>query len=810
MLRTFLCSTTCHQRCIMNIAITLHRVQTRGRPAMQNTDLLGPDHIPPISRLYSDHANLQIPSLVHSIITTKHDEPQKLRKIRASPDKLEYFVNVDNVRHVAEAIACKDPRHVAQFIALSHKLGCHHTQNVYECVCFRLANGNYWLHILSVVSLGMENTARTTSRLLNWKARSLLELKRYGQLNGILEEFKLHNLKPSRRTYHFVLSGHLRNRDILQARDCLQLMEEAGFPPDPSTHALLATNYRLLGFDANVESRTLRALEGLDSAKSVATLNSLIQLRLSRHDIPGVFFLFAHFDPPSVQALVLALRSTSKPAGIFDFSHKPHSSLTNPLIPNASTYAIVIHYLSGRVDIGGILDVLRAMDMNNIKVTSAVIVSLIHALASAGYIDIAVKLVTGTCDKQKISMEIFSSLVPNTNILHLPIDCTGVQPSAALFNALLEHTLKLHGFKAMFNVLQVMRINRIIPDSATLEAFISYLQKNENVRPSIIFRLLRHLYSDDVSPTSHHLHIVLSCILRRENLQSMPRLPYPESRITNTSDSLGSTAGLQIPRYKRYKTLARHLTELLSVQEVNSDAAAFALRIRHDAIIRSDIDTAKDVFRTLLSRGMHATEYHYAALMEGYAISGEMDRAEELLGSMRNVGIKPNVVIYTILIHGHGRDRNPRKALGIFQQMINAGCQPDVPAIDALCCAFFAFGARNTAKKLLISCWAYIQPFPDEFQSLPLQELAIRFRALHKSGDSVPQKASKQERLLLHYKITRILKRWKSMDYQVSVVKVWRERRKMRRVEGWLTKSRHQRRSKGQGWKRQGRSEENG
>jgi len=262
-----------------------------------------------------------------------------------------------------------------------------------------------------------------------------------------------------------------------------------------------------------------------------------------------------------------------------------------------------------------------------------------------------------------------------------------------------------------------------------------------------------------------------------------------------------------MPRYKRYKTLARHLTELLSVQEINSDAATFALRIRHDAVIRSDIDTAKDVFRTLLSRGMHATEYHYAALMEGYALSGEMDRAEELLGSLRNVGIKPNVVIYTILIHGHGRDRNPGKALRVFRQLINDGCQPDVPAIDALCCAFFASGARDTAKKLLINCWAYIQPFPDEFQSLPLQELAIRFRALHKGGDSVPQKASKQKRLLLHFKITRILKRWKSIDCKAIV---WPERRKIRRVEGWLTESGHRRRSRGEGRKRQGRREENG
>ena len=778
----------------MNIAVASRRVQTYptrqdtilDAPAMQNLMLLGPGRIPPNSRLYSDLMNHHISSSVLSILSENETESHKLRNIRASPIMLKYFINANDVRHVAETLACIEPHNVVQFIALSRKLGCHHKQNVYECVCFRLANANHWSRILDLVSLGAEHTRRTTSRLLNWKARSLLELKRYGQLTGMLEEFKLHNLKPNLRTYHLVLTGHLRNSDMLQARECLRLMKEAGFPMDPSTQAILATNYRTLGSDANVESRALQVLGDMDNVTSVAVLNSLIQMRLHLHDIPGALHLFTHFAPSSTQALALALSGASKreESPRYGSSHQLHPSIERPLIPNASTYAIVIRYLAGRVDIHVILDVLHGMNVNGIKVTPAVIISLIHAVTSAGYMDIAVKLVADTCDERKTPREVFAPLVSNALDLSLPIDCTSVQPSAALFNALLGHCLQLCGFKAMPTVLRIMQSNGIMPDSATLGVFISYLLKKESVRPRLILRMLRHLYSDTVSPTSRHLHLMLSCVLRYEKFllygsgwnhaffrlsrsRCTPSRPYPEDRITGTSDPFDPTAGLQMPQHMGYKALARHLIELLSAYRIKSDAATFALRIKHDAVIRSDIDSAEDMFRTLLRRGMHATEYHYGALMEGYTLSGEMDRAEDLLRSMRNVGLKPNVVIYTILITGHGRSGNPAEALKVFRQMINDGCQPDVPAIDALCLAFFASGARVIAKKLLISCWAYIQPFPDELCSLPLRELAIRFRSLHKDGHCVPQKMPKQQRRLLHFRIRKLMERWK--DHTATV-----------------------------------------
>ncbi|KAF8622913.1 hypothetical protein AX15_006674 [Amanita polypyramis BW_CC] len=769
------------QRCLADIAVAPHRT-CPNQPATQVVN----SPVPPNLGVHSDVKYPSVLSLIQSILSGRGKESRKLWKFRTSPHISNYLADADNVLEAAEVLASTEPVDALQFLTLILKLGCRLKQNVYECVCFRLANSKQWLYILDVVSLGMQQTGRTTSRLLNWKSRSLLELERYGPLHDILDEFKVHALKPNRRTYHLVLTGHLRNSDMVRARYCLHQMGEAGFPPDPSTHALLATNYRPLGSDIHVESHALQALESMDDASSVAVLNSLIQLRLDCHDISGVLRLLIYFTPVSTQVLVSAISRNRRSVGMVDSnssptSHPPTPPFERPLMPNASTYAIIINYLTDHGGVEDITDVLRAMVMNGVKPSSAVTISLIHAYASMGYVDAAVRLVADACHREKALWTIFAPLVPKIHDLQLPIECTDILPSAPIFNALLENVLQLYGMKAMSIILKAMRITGVSPDSATSEIFVSYIRKKENIRPRLILRALRQLFSCGITPSSRHLHSILSCMLRYDkyllygsgwnvaagrlsHLRRIQIQSYPERRVTGTSDPFDPTAGLQLPRHMGYQSLFRSVVEPLSSQRVKSDAATFALRIRRDAVIKADPESAENAFRILLSRGIHATEYHYSALIEGYALSGDMDQAEAVLRSMGEVGLEPNVLIYTILINGYGRCGNPERALKVFQQMIKNGFNPDVPAIDALCAAFFASGAYAIAKKMLIDCWAYIQPFPDEFQSLPLRELAIRFRSLHQGDHSVISPMPKQQRRMLYFKIRVLMRRWKSMS----------------------------------------------
>ncbi|KIL70725.1 hypothetical protein M378DRAFT_6652 [Amanita muscaria Koide BX008] len=741
----------------------------------------------------SNHCQLNLPSspsqvdpkivaLVRSVLSKDAAEISDPRVLAQIP---KYLAKAENVRNVAEAFVCEEPHHVLPFLRLLQGLKCPIKQNIYEGICFRLAEVKGWHHVLDVVALGISQTGRTTVRLLNWKSRALLEMKRYGQLQDVLEEFKTNNLKPNQRTYHLVLTGHIRNCDIVRARHCLQRMEEAGFSPNHLTHALLATNYRSLGSDLQVHYRALEDLSSMDHTLGVAVLNSLIQLRLDSHDVPRTLHLLLHFNPVLVQALVLALSGNIIPQGTskHDISYMSHLHTPpsrHSFVPNAATYSIVINYLARHGAFEHITNVLYAVVMNGIKASPTIVISLIHAFASAGRIDIAVKLVANICQSQASCLEALAPM-SSTALDGYLLDCADIRPSTALFNALLQNALPRKGLNAMSTVLKVMHANGVSPNAATLDIFIAYLRKRETVRPRMLLRILRQFVSPGIYPTSRQLHSILSSIFRYEKFllygsgwnASAARLSryqraktqsYPEDRVTSTSKPFDPSAGLQLPRWLRYKSLARAIIEPLVSSAVNSDAATFALRIRHDAVIKSDVDSAEGILRASLSRGIHATQYHYSALLEGYALIGDMSGAEAVLRSMGKVGLKPNVVIYTILIVGYGRYGHPEKALRIFRQMLNEGCKPDVPAVDAICGALFASGAYALARRVLIDSWTYIQPFPDEHHSLSLRQLSVRFRSLHNANQSVPMSMTKHRRRLLHFKVRDLVQKWRKMS----------------------------------------------
>ncbi|KAF8641032.1 hypothetical protein AX17_000677 [Amanita inopinata Kibby_2008] len=776
-----------HQpRCFANALTATQRARTclsQEAVEVKSSQTQNYEHCP--VKMVCPTVNRHVLSDFRLILSSHEEEERKLQRILASPSLSEYLANGDNVRALTESIACTlPPSHVLQALSLVQRLGHQLKQNVYECACFRLANLKQWRHVILIVSLGRRQTGRTSSRLLNWKARALLEMEQYGSLHNILGEFEQCKVKPNRRTYHLILTGHVRNHNLLQAKDCLQVMQEAGFSPDATTHALLAKNYRSLGADTHVQSRALESLRCLDDAKSVAVLNSLVQLRLDLCDVHGALCLLSYFTPPSVHAVIrtLTIHNDGQPVSMQIVPETSPASVAQSserqLIPDASTFAIIINYMADQSNLTGALDVLRGMEITGIKPTSAVLISLVHAYTSASDIGTAVRLVASICSKRRSLLYKFVRTASETEDAELPANCAGMRPSVGLFNALLRGLIQMHGLGAVNVLLIVMRANNIRPNAATLEIFVTYLRKNENSRPGLVLRVLRQLLSSNLLPTSRHLHAILSCVFRHEKFllygsgwnatairlsSSRPAVeqPYPERRISSISDPFDPTAGLRLPRHLAYRSLARPIIDSLADRQIKSDAAMFALRIRHDAVIKSDLESADNTLQILLSRGLHPTKYHYSALLEGYALSGDMNRAEDLFKSMETAGLKPNVIMYTILIVGYGRQGKPEKALKVFQRMIAVGCKPDVPAIDALCGAYFASGAYAMARRVLISCWSYIQPFPEENRHLPLKELAIRFRSLHRGSRSVPESMTKQRRRMLHFRVRDLVEKWK-------------------------------------------------
>ncbi|TFK41050.1 hypothetical protein BDQ12DRAFT_678794 [Crucibulum laeve] len=709
-----------------------------------------------------------------SLMFNDFDRPSRLKSIRSSSFLSFLFSDRDKVRTMAVNMAgSSTPYWAIQILNLAHDFSCPLKQNAYECVCHQLSAAKHWTIILRVVALGRRHTGRTTTRLLNWRVRALVEVHDYTALCNAIEEFRTHSLKPSRRTFHLILSAHIRNRDLLRAKECLQAMAEAGYPADASTDAVIAQYYRSLGADLQVRRKALESLHEIPGPTATTVINSLIRICLDTQDLRGVQQLLAVFDP---QAIV-AINETM----LVGKDVNSYTALSGPpptVCPNAATFSMFIDYQATKCNPAAAIKLFEAMIAEDIVPTSRTVVSLIHALFSGGQGDFAVTLFARICinDKQIITLfKPFTTSSPKLPLSRLP----EVQLTVEIFNALLKGFLKSHGLNSIHAVLRAMRANHVKPDAKTLEIVLAHFNRGEHSRPRTLFRLLRSLTSPILRPTLRHMHLLLSCLLRHEkyflygsgwntigtnysqNTKKRPSLN--NGQLVSTADPFDPLAGLVLPKHLGYRGLAAPVLQSLSARQIKADSPAIALRMRHDAVTNADMDSAKKVFAAMLARGMHPNEYHFAALMEGYARNGDLAAAHDTMNSAERVGVKPNVVMYTILIAGYARHGNPELSIRTFQSMVAAQIPPDIPSIDAVSSAFFAVGAYNMAKRVLVTLWPHVQPFPAELRGASLKELACHFRALPRpNGRSVFAKQTKQQRLMLHWQIRDLVVRWKA------------------------------------------------
>ncbi|KAF9460788.1 hypothetical protein BDZ94DRAFT_872085 [Collybia nuda] len=731
-------------------------------------------------------SNSVLPHTVEALLSHPGSEKFLLKTIRQSPHLHGILTNLKKVRDLAEASAyLQVPMRSVRILRLAHKLGCHLKLGVYESVSFHLANAQRWDAVLCVVALGKRQTGRASYRLLNWRVRALIETQHYSLLQGVSKEFKEHNIQPTRRTFHLVLSGHIRNRNLQQAKQTLHEMAEAGFPADASTHAIVATHYRSFGGDPQVQMRSLEALHSVKSTTAAAIVNSLMQLRLDTHDVRGALRLLSLFDQQAVSAIFGELSSVED--GEDQLTLHPFSiptSTRHDIHPTTATFSLFINYMATQSDIHGALRIFYSMIAHGFKPTSSTISSLIHAFFSAGQSDVAVRITASLCDKEKAPLTMFYPILSVPTQATLPWVPTGILPTIQIFNALLRGVIHAYGLEMFDVVMRIMLANNITPNHTTLEILASHLSKDRRTTPAILLRFLRSFRSPTFRPTLRLMHSILSSVVRREKAlhceigwdataskfssrRQTSLRSRPEPRPTGVLNSIGPAAGVAIPYNTSHRPLANSLLQSLAARDVKSDAPMVALRIQLDGLNGTDIEATRESFQNLLIRGMQPNEYHFSSLMEGLTRSGDVQGALEVMKSAERVGIRPNVVMFTILIVAHARQGNPDMALRVFQHMVAANVKPDVPAIDAVTSAFFAVGAYDMAKRVLISLWPHIGPFPKELRNSSLKYLARLFRRLHlnrgrKGGERVS--FTKDEQLAMHEKIRGLTISWKQQS----------------------------------------------
>ncbi|KAH0838393.1 hypothetical protein J3R83DRAFT_6700 [Lanmaoa asiatica] len=702
--------------------------------------------------------------------------------INASPKWRRYIRQRESARRLAQFLASTSrPSRAHSVMTLAHALGCRFKPNHFETIVYQHSLKQHWSLIPPLVALARDQCGKTTARLLNWKIRAFIECHRFGRLDHVLEEFARDTVQPNRRTFHLLVSGHLRNQDLDSAKRCLQLMEKAGFPVDASTHALIVTAYRSLGLDPQVHARAFEALRHVDVRTSTRMLNSIIQHFLDVGDEPSAAEHINRMIAP-----VTSRRETARQPGgtttgadgvvssLIDTS--PPSSRRTPAIhPDAATFTILINYLSSRRQFHRVHKVLNRMVEIGVKPDAGVVAALIRTYSLSGRDDMAMSLLAAMLESDADAQSVLA-LLRAKSISQLPINVKGIGLTVHVFNAALPRVMEIRGLSGARFIIRIMQSNGIQSNAATVEVFLNYLDRVEHIETCQLTQVLRSMSRKVHGPTIRHLNIVLRNALHREKhrvhgtgwdttaakFSSIRRytLTFPEDYNILNSENFDPSGSHHHP----YDNSSIRSTVLaLSRKGVKSDRTTFAMWLKHEGIADPTLGSAKSVFRHMVDKGMHPNRYHFTSLMDGFVRAGDMQTAERVMRSAKAAGFAPDVVMWTVLISGYGRKGEPGLAMRTFRTMVAAGIPPDVPAIDALAHAYFAVGAYSVARNVLLELWPQVKPFPSELKNAPLKQLARIFRQHGDPGAACKESLTPRQQRSFNRKLRQALREWKQM-----------------------------------------------
>lgn len=685
----------------------------------------------------------------------------------ADSDLHHLFFDSRKVSRLAQMmVSTPQPRRALFVLAAAHHLGCHLGREVYEAVAYRLAEAREWRLILALARLQKRQSGRQTARLLDWCIRALLEMSQFAHLDRALKWFEEEGLLPSRRTYHILLSGHLRNRNIVKAMDVIRRMLKAGFGIDTRTHATVISAYRTLGLgpDVAVQTSALNVLKDADPNTSTRILNVLLHFSIVTCDTKNVSSLIRHFDFGTfdVSRLSFGVRPSRHEGENATFSDLIRTSSQNhfshPLPPDIATYTILLHYMTSQRNLVSARGLLGQMERSGVTPDSHFIAALIRFYFVIGRSGAAVNIVSAVC----AGVEGFQTGFRNIPLTfesqeELSLPQVLPKPTIEIFNALATGLLQLCGLDGLQACLHLMQSCQVNPDCRTQALLESHLLNAKGRTMADVARVSKKLSLKGFSLP--RLSRSLAFSLRRyfrsvkrsgwNNIPGKHRLfptrspDYPASP-SSVGKFFDPAAGIYLV-ITRENVSIQAIIQSLADRGVLTDHRMFALRIRYEAVIKSDMRAAKSIFQMMLDRGLHPNEYHYAALMEGYAATGELAAAEAVMNAAARGGITPNCVMYTILIVGYARQKNPQRAVRVLRHMAATGVVPDIHTVDAITSVFFATGSYRLARQTLLSLWPSVAPLPPNFKRASLKTLVLHLRNVS-AGQTSSKKLSQRER----------------------------------------------------------------
>ncbi|KAI0348426.1 hypothetical protein BDW22DRAFT_1385778 [Trametopsis cervina] len=670
---------------------------------------------------------------------------EDLETLVTKPELLNYLRDREKAAELAVLMVnTKVPRRAIHVLLLAHEFGSKFIQNVYERVAYQLAQTRRWEQMPALVALGQQQTGKTTVRLMNWRTRALVEISQYTLLNHVLSDFEEAHIKPNRRTFDTLVTGHLRNHDLEKVQDCLEWMQDAGFPMDASTHAMLASGYRALGPDRKMEQKALTYLPRMSARDGAAAVNGLLQVAVDTDDSSSVHRFVALFDLPSSERS--GGPSTSRRGSLphMASSHSiPAARPGNRLYPDVATFTILVNYGTKKNDYAFAMRMAERMKSYGIEPDSYFAAALIRLHGFTGHFRTALDISATLCRNTPSALRhlrvlgwqggLYSDLVQ-------PL----VSHTSQTVNALLRVALRNTGLGSMRIIDRFMRALGLSQNEHTVESLVWYISRTRRIPPKKLARVLQS-FGEDFPPTLRQVNIISAALLQKQRKHTAPGgwdnlAIRARARAKDKASKRGTRrAPLTVPPIPEENRLSALVPShpslqwesvIKSLQErgVLPDATTSHLRIRYEGLVASNVKSAQAHLQSMLDHGLHPTKYHYSALIESLCRAGQMNKAKEILRTARDAGLAKDPTMYTIIIRGYAEQTLPREAAGVFQQMVKHDVRPDVAAVDALACAFYVDGKVQRAKMLLTNHWQLFGPFPPALRRASLLKLATEFR----------------------------------------------------------------------------------
>ncbi|KAF8337902.1 uncharacterized protein EI90DRAFT_2897851, partial [Cantharellus anzutake] len=641
--------------------------------------------------------------------------------------------------------------------------------NVYEHISHHFAESKQWRYVRSFAELGRAHVGRWSTRLLDWRIRSLAELEEYTLLHDSIGWYAQEGLTPSRRTFEILVKASLSNRDIVWATQILRQMEQFGIPFGDSTYTAVLAGCRAFGLCPDVEARCFAILKNMGALNNIDVINTLMRLRLDVGDTDGARRIMSAAQSPTSDLNLELNHPTSNsndPSLLHAFPPSPRlppviSTPSRIRMPTVATYDILLRQTAHSGTLDQTISIYKSMLLSGTRPNDQIISSLIYVIfrASPSHWQDAVRIVSaaiyghqskkasGFCRKLGAESTGLSATFSDAAI-------PPVTPTTRIFNALLAglvsfDTVSLDGlstaFKRMTFIVRKMKCLGLEPDEETARIFMSFLDTGAGSSPSQVCDGSNPSSSAPIYATLQHVNIILQSINRnsrfwltmkgrqtlhriRDGISSKNRNRINVDRSLTSHDAIDST----ISKSQHFLSISSHFTanpllshlDSLRRRGVRSDSRGFNLRMSHELFVNKDASRAQRTFDAMVVNGIKPLSSHYVTLMKPFAARGDLGSVKSVFAAAVASGIVVTVAMFTILIVAYGSAGDPHGARRVFGDMRNYGIKQDVTSLDALASAFVRSGQKRQAREVLVNHWNAVVPANALRSDVNLRELS--------------------------------------------------------------------------------------